>query len=54
MVKFTYNVGDGSGFAQQETIVVTLDDNYPPGTQIPWCVCNGWRRYLDWKTRQPM
>jgi hypothetical protein len=35
MVKFTYNVGDGSGTAQQETIVVTLDDNYPPGTQIP-------------------
>ena len=35
MVKFTYNVGDGSGLAQQETIVVTLDENYPPGTQIP-------------------
>ena len=28
-------MGDGSGLAQQETILVALDDNYPPGTQIP-------------------
>lgn len=35
MVKFTYNVGDGSGAAEQRTMVITLDDHYPPGTQIP-------------------
>ncbi|TVR14856.1 MAG: hypothetical protein EA401_03735 [Planctomycetota bacterium] len=35
MVKFTYNVGDGSGGAEQRTMVITLDEHYPPGTQIP-------------------
>ncbi|TVR47169.1 MAG: flagellar hook-associated protein FlgK [Planctomycetota bacterium] len=34
MVKFTYNVGDGSGSAQQETVVITLDENFPPGSQV--------------------
>ena len=35
MVKFSYNVGDGSGLAQQETILVTLDDNYSPERKFP-------------------
>ncbi|TVR16529.1 MAG: hypothetical protein EA401_01240, partial [Planctomycetota bacterium] len=35
MVKFSYNVGDGSGNAQVETIIITLDEHYPPGSQIP-------------------